>query len=86
MNMPPVTIELTPRLREHLERRVKETGADSISEYILMLIEADLDRGDPELERLLLEGVNSGTPIVADDAFWARLKSKTRNQAGQVAQ
>jgi hypothetical protein len=30
-----------------------------------------------ELEELLLEGLNSGEPVLADENFWNRLRTKT---------
>lgn len=39
--------------------------------------ENDFEGSETELDELLLEGLNSGEPIVADVHFWNRLRNET---------
>jgi plasmid stabilization system protein ParE len=47
------------------------------SEYVRELIREDQKRrAQQRLEELLLEGLNSGDPVVADEKFWSDLKTE----------
>jgi hypothetical protein len=41
----------------------------------------DFEGTQQELEELLLEGLNSGDPVEADQAFWNRLTAETDKMA-----
>jgi antitoxin ParD1/3/4 len=62
--MSSVSISLPDSLRAFAERRAEEQGYGTISDYFRDLILKDQkQRGESRLEKLLLEGLNSGEPI-----------------------
>jgi antitoxin ParD1/3/4 len=74
-------------LREFIERRTKENHMATPTEYIRSLIREDKKRAEQEsLERLILDGIQSGDAIAVPDldryfakkkqALLERLKSK----------
>jgi antitoxin ParD1/3/4 len=74
MALTSMNISLPEALKEYAEAQTKH-GYSTPSEYVRELIRADQKRRAKErLDALLLEGLDSGEPIQADDAFWADLK------------
>lgn len=77
-------LQLTPE-QEIRIRTVVDTGAHrSTEEAIAAAVSAveiaavpGFDGSSQELEELLLEGLNSGTAIVADADYWNRLRAGT---------
>jgi len=62
--MSTVNISLPDSLRAFVERRAEEQGYENISDYFRDLVLKDQQRqGEPRMEKLLLEGLNSGEPI-----------------------
>lgn len=71
-----MNISLPEELKQYAEEQTK-AGYSTASEYVRELIREDQKRrGQERLERLLLEGLNSGEPIPADEKFWAELKAE----------
>ena len=69
--METMNITLPDALKAFVEMQVVEGGYSSASEYIRELIRADQKRkAEEKLEALLLEGLDSGEPIEATEAFW----------------
>jgi antitoxin ParD1/3/4 len=80
MAMTSMNISLPEELRQYVEAQTK-SGYSTPSEYVRELIRKDQRRqAQQRLEELLLEGLNSGGPVVADEKFWSDLK------AGALAQ
>jgi len=79
-----LTISLPPALREKVDTLVAAGDYGSVSEYLRELVRADLKRraGD-ELEKRLLESMNSGpsTPMTKDD--WNGVRRAIREQAAK---
>ncbi len=82
-----MNIALPESLESLVRRRVEEGGFASAEEYVRDLILADQeptadwqnlsDSERQEVERinqLLLKSLDSGPPLVADDAFWSRIR------------
>lgn len=79
-----MTITLPEEMRARIEARARMHGYSSVSEYILSLVEEEegeseatarevvnlTPRDRAELEARLDEGMASGPPIRATDAFW----------------
>jgi antitoxin ParD1/3/4 len=62
--MSSVSISLPDSLRAFVERRAEEQGYETVSDYFRDLVLKDQKRqGEARLERLLLEGLNSGESI-----------------------
>lgn len=71
-----MNISLPEELKRYVETRIKE-GYSTPSEYVRELIRDDQRRQSRQhLEELLMEGMNSGEPVRADERFWADLKAE----------
>jgi Arc/MetJ-type ribon-helix-helix transcriptional regulator len=88
-----MNVALSESLGAIVRRRVEEGGYASPEEYIGALVLADgrpevrwedlTDAERQEVERindLLIKSLDSGPPIVADDAYWENLKRKARER------
>ncbi len=85
-----MTITLPDDVHAKALANAKKFGFSSVEEYVADLVDGDeLDFIDnrlgsskltfntrEELEALLLEGLNSGPPIRADEAFWRQLRER----------
>ena len=72
-----LTISLPESMKEFIEREVAEGHYSTPSEYVRDLVEEALDRKNEErLEKLLLEGLDSGpaTPMTRED--WDEIKQR----------
>lgn len=70
-----MNISLPEELKEYVEQQAKGVYSTP-SEFVRDLIRHDQKRHAKErLEQLLLEGLESGAPIPADEAFWTNLKN-----------
>jgi antitoxin ParD1/3/4 len=80
MAMTSMNISLPEELKQYIEAQTK-VGYSTPSEYVRELIREDQKRrAQQRLEELLLEGLNSGEPIVADENFWSNLKAEALAQ------
>jgi len=69
-----MNISLPEQLKRYVEAQIK-AGYSTPSEYVRELIRDDQKRrARRRLEELLLEGMNSGESVQADEKFWADLK------------
>lgn len=83
-----MALQLTPEQERRIQAVVNAGACGSTEEALnaaLAVVEtvaAPAFEGTPdELEGLLLDGLNSGDPIEADDAFWNRLTMETDRMA-----
>ena len=77
-----VTISMPESLKQFVDDQVRSKGYGNVSEYFRSLLrEAQQKEADTRLEQLLLEGINSGTPIPATEEFWSEL----RQEASRIA-
>jgi antitoxin ParD1/3/4 len=83
--MSSVSISLPDSLRAFVERRTEEQGYGTVSDYFRDLILKDQRRqGEARLEKLLLEGLNSGEPIeVTPEYVGAKLQRLVERHANQ---
>ena len=72
-NSTTLNISLPRPLKSFVEEQVTAGGYTSASEYIREMIRAARRRQSMghQLEVMLLEGLDSGPSIEADDAYWA---------------
>jgi antitoxin ParD1/3/4 len=71
MGMASLNISLPGALKEYVERRVKEGGYSTPSEYIRELLRDDQKQNaEDKLETLLLEGLASGKPVDVGPGSW----------------
>src|SRR6476469_4451779 len=80
MAMTSMNISLPEELKQYVEAQIKARYSTP-SEYVRELIREDQKRRvQQRLEELLLEGLNSGDPVVADEKFWSDLKTEALAQ------
>ena len=79
-----MSIQLTPDQERRVQSFVDSglyTSAQDVVDAALAAVEQlathGFDGTQEELEELLLDGLNSGEPIEADESFWSRLKAET---------
>ena len=66
--MASLNVSMPEELRKFVTKRSKQTQHATPTEYIRSLVREDQKRADTEkLEKLLLEGLDSGTPTTVDD-------------------
>jgi len=83
-------LQLTPEQERRIQAVVNAGAYRSTEEALnaaLAVVETvavpDFEGTPDELETLLLDGLNSGEPIEADDAFWNRLTMETDRIAAE---
>jgi antitoxin ParD1/3/4 len=71
--MPTVTISLPDSLRKFVETQVETRGYGNVSEYFRGLLREAREReSEKRLERLLLEGLDSGEDIELTPRYWSK--------------
>jgi len=63
-----MAIRIDPKVEARLRERA-EAGGLSVDAYVERLVNAEQSAED-ELERLAIEGLNSGEPIEAGPGYW----------------
>ena len=78
--MTTLNISLPKSMKGFVESQIKEGGYSTASEYVRELIRTAQKRAAQEnLERLLMEGMNSGPPIEVNEEFWRERREKLTN-------
>lgn len=78
-----VTISLGPELMPRIESAAQHDGK-AIPDYIVAVLnQAVPEPYDEELERLLLEGLNSGPGIEVTPAYWKELRARIEAKHGK---
>jgi Arc/MetJ-type ribon-helix-helix transcriptional regulator len=79
-----MSIQLTPDQERRVQSFVDSglcTSAQDVVDAALAVVEQWAAHGfegpQEELEELLLDGLNSGEPMEADDSFWNRVRAET---------
>jgi antitoxin ParD1/3/4 len=79
--MKSINISLPEEMRVYVEEQVANEGYSTTSEYIRQLIRQDRQqKAEKQLEKLVLEGLNSGevTPMTAED--WTEIRQAVKNK------
>lgn len=72
-----VTISMPESLRTFVDEQVKSKGFGNVSEYFRSLLrEAQQKEGDAALERLLIQGLESGPSEAVNEDFWKDLRKE----------
>lgn len=79
--MSTMNISLPEALKAFVDEQVAGRGYGTSSEYVRDLIRQDRDR--EKLRKMLLDGANSGPGVVADDAYFDRLRERIRSRKAQ---
>lgn len=79
-----LTISLPESMKDFIERETAEGHYATPSEYVRDLVEEALDRKNEErLEKLLLEGLDSGPPVRVTPEFWQELRAELTEKYGK---
>ncbi len=74
--MATMNISLPDPLKDFVDNQVREQGYSTSSEYIRELIRNDqIRRAEQRLTALILEGLESGPPIPADENYWSNKRA-----------
>jgi len=74
-----MSISLPDQMKESIQEVTKKGSYSTPSEYIRDLVREDLKRRDQEkLEQMLLEGLDSGTPIAMTPQRYEELRKDLR--------
>ena len=83
-----LNISLPDQIQRFVEAQMISTGFHSVDEYIYYLILREQERlsQQAQVEALLLEGLDSGEPLEATDAWWEgkRTQLMARFQASET--
>jgi antitoxin ParD1/3/4 len=80
--MSSLNISISDQTRKAIDHRAAACGFDSAEAYVETLIDLDLqleERG--EIDRLLLEGLDSGPPVDATAQWWDRKAAELAGRA-----
>ncbi|MBD2579473.1 type II toxin-antitoxin system ParD family antitoxin [Oscillatoria sp. FACHB-1406] len=77
-----LNISLPEQIQAFIEEQTSVAGLNSVSEYIYQLILREKERiaRQEQIESLLLEGLDSGEPIEANDEWWERKRIELLEQ------
>jgi len=79
-----LSVPVSEDLDENIRKRMAEGGFGSMAEYLRHTVRQDLERADQaKLERLLLEGLESGEPIQMTDEW---MQERRQALAARVAE
>jgi antitoxin ParD1/3/4 len=80
--MQTMNISLPDPMKQYVEEQVIAGAYSSASEYVRELVRADQKRQASEiLERTLIAAMNEGTPVEANDEWWATLREDFRKRS-----
>ena len=81
----PFVVELPATIKPLLEAEAREHGFASIAEYVATLVHANApaELEDPDLERAIEEGFESGAGRVVDESFWEDLRRKATDASSR---
>lgn len=72
-----LSVPVSEDLNEDIRDRMADGGFNSIAEYLRHTVREDLERAaQVKLERLLLDGLESGDPQQVDEEWWAERRRK----------
>jgi antitoxin ParD1/3/4 len=84
--METMNIALPEAMKHFVQERVSQGGYSSVSEYVRDLIRADQKRKTEErIDALLLEGLDSGTPLAVTPEYWEEKKRKLTERLSRPA-
>jgi antitoxin ParD1/3/4 len=79
-----MNISLPDSMRTYIEEQVAQGGYSTVSEYFRELIRQDQKRQASErLQRMLLEGLESGNATAMTEADWMEIRQTVRSRVSQ---
>jgi antitoxin ParD1/3/4 len=83
--METMNIALPEAMKHFVQERATEGGYSSVSEYVRDLIRADQKRkAEERIDALLLEGLDSGSPIPVTPEYWEEKKRRLTERLGKA--
>jgi Arc/MetJ-type ribon-helix-helix transcriptional regulator len=83
-----MSLRLTPEQEQRIQTvvnagayRSAEEALDAAVAAVEIAAAPDFEGTQEELEELLLDGLHSGEPVLADENFWNRLRAETDDMA-----
>lgn len=84
--MDTMNIAVPESMKHFVQEQVSEGGYSSVSEYIRELIRADQKRKvEQRIDRLLLEGLDSGEPMPVTPEYWEAKKRRLTERLGKAS-
>lgn len=81
--MTTMNISLPEALKEFVDAQVQIRGYSTSSEYVRDLIRNDqIRQAEQRLASLMLEGLESGTAAVVDEAYWNNKRDTLKQRHG----
>jgi antitoxin ParD1/3/4 len=81
MPMTTMNISLPEPLKNFVDRQVQDGGYSTSSEYVRDLIRGDqVRRAEQQLATLIMEGLESGSAILADDNYWKNKRAALKQR------
>lgn len=74
--MKTMTLSLSDSLATQVAQHAAFLGYEDASEYVSDVLGSQQEQERETLKELLLEGLNSGSPIPATPAFWIELRAE----------
>ena len=82
--MTTLNISLPESMREFINQQIDQCGYSTASEYIRYLIRQDQEKAEKkQIEKLLLEGLNSGEPVEITDDWWLQKRTELMERLNQ---
>jgi Arc/MetJ-type ribon-helix-helix transcriptional regulator len=85
-----MSMQLTPKQEQRIRTvvnagayRSAEEALDAAVAAVEIAAAPEFEGSQAELEELLLDGLNSGEPVEADETFWNRLRAETDSMAAE---
>lgn len=80
-----LNISLPEEVHPFLENQTAAAGYGSLGEYVYHLIMLEQTRlaQQAQVDSLLVEGLDSGTPIAVTDSWWEQKRARLTNSSGQ---
>jgi antitoxin ParD1/3/4 len=81
--MTTMNISLPETMKDFVDNQVQEGGYSTSSEYVRDLIRRDqIRRAEQHLAALIMEGLESGPAIPADEDYWTRKRAALTHRHG----
>jgi len=80
----PFVVELPASIKPLLEAEAREHGFATVADYVAALVGANtpVELDDPELERAIQAGLDSGEGRLVDESYWRELRRRASDAAG----
>ncbi|HEX4795816.1 MAG TPA: hypothetical protein VH370_18655 [Humisphaera sp.] len=82
--MSTLEIPVSDTLKTFLETQSAKAGYSNVNEFVRAILEDEqLRQSNEYVEKELLKGLDSGTPVEVDAEFWQRFRARYRERLGR---